>query len=292
MAPTLYSALWGYLMTRGLADRPRSVMDCGGTGTGRPAQRDERGYAEVTLLGGFRLAVDGHDVLLPVGAQRLVAVLALNGRLGRSRLAGTLWPDTPEQRALASLRTGIWRVNQAAPDLVVATAGQVELDGRARVDVRILVKQSIEIMRGEGVDAYALSTGVPDGELLPDWEDAWLADERERLHQMRMHVLEQVADRLAEAGQFGLAIDVVLSVLRTDVLRESAHRALVRIHLAEGNLSEARRAYAACEQLLCRELGVSPTDAMTGLVEGFTAGGTVDGDPSVWRPSPLALAHR
>ena len=89
-------------------------------GTGSP---DGRARAEVTLLGGFQLALTGHDIRLPVGAQRLVALLALRGQVGRSRLAGTLWPDTPENRALASLRTGIWRVNQAAQDLVTATAG-------------------------------------------------------------------------------------------------------------------------------------------------------------------------
>jgi DNA-binding SARP family transcriptional activator len=226
----------------------------------------------VTLLGGFRLAFGGRDVTLPVGAQRLVAMLALHGRVSRSRLAGTLRPDTPEQRALGSLRTGIWRVNQAAPDLVVATGGHVDLDGRARVDVQVLVKRSVEIMRGDEIDVSELSTGITNGELLPDWEDAWLIDERERLHQMRLHVLETIAERLADAGQFGLAIEVALSVLRADALRESAHRAVIRVHLAEGNISEVRRAYAACEQLLCRELGVTPTAAMTSLLEELPAG--------------------
>jgi DNA-binding SARP family transcriptional activator len=155
-------------------------------------------------------------------------------------------PDTPEQRALASLRTGIWRVNQAAPDLVVAIGGQVYVAGRAQVDVRILIKQSIEIMRGAEVDASILSTGLSDGELLPHWGDTWLTDERERLHQMRLHVRQKVAERLAEADQLGLAIELVLSVLRADVLRESAHRVLIPIHLAEGHLGEAQRAYAAC----------------------------------------------
>jgi DNA-binding SARP family transcriptional activator len=221
----------------------------------------------VTLLGGFRLAFGERDVMLPVGAQRLVAVLALRGRLSRSRLAGTLRPDTPEQRALASLRTGIWRVNQAAPDLVVATGGQLDLDGRAEVDVRVLVKRSVEIMQGAKVDVSALSTCVPDGELLPDWDDEWLADDRERFRQLRLHVLESVAERLADAGQFGLAIEVALSVMRADTLRESAHRALVRVHLAEGNVGEARRVYVACEQLLCQELGVAPSAAMTRLFD-------------------------
>src|SRR4029077_18132218 len=58
-------------------------------------------------------------------------------------------------------------------------------------------------------------------------------------------------------GQFGLAIEVAFRVLQADALRESAHRALIRAHLAEGNIVEARRAYSVCEQLLHRELACS-----------------------------------
>jgi DNA-binding SARP family transcriptional activator len=276
----------------GPPNRPGPVLGVGGMAPGLPSQRDGFGRAEVTLLGGFRLAFGGRDVTLPVGAQRLVAILALHGRVSRSRLAGTLRPDTPEQRALGSLRTGIWRVNQVAPSLVVTTGGQVDLDGRAWVDVRVLVNRSIAIMRGDEIDVSELSTGIPHGELLPDWEDAWLLDERERLHQMRLHVLERIAERFADAGQFGLAIEVVLSVLRADALRESAHRALVRIHLAEGNLGEARRAYAACERLLRRELGVTPTAAMTSLLEELPAGVTSAGELAVRGPDPLTMLRR
>ena len=65
------------------------------------------GLVQVELLGAFRLAVDGIDVDLAAGSQRLVALLALRGRCSRSRVAGTLWPDSTEQRALGCLRTAI-----------------------------------------------------------------------------------------------------------------------------------------------------------------------------------------
>lgn len=42
-------------------------------------------------------------------------------------------------------------------------------------------------------------------------------------------------------------------------LRESAQRALIRAHAAEGNLTEARRSYRAYHDLLGRELGVAPS---------------------------------
>ncbi|MGW0994230.1 bacterial transcriptional activator domain-containing protein [Streptomyces sp. NPDC002523] len=68
----------------------------------------------------------------------------------------------------------------------------------------------------------------------------------------------------------------------SDVLRESAHRALLRAHLAEGNLAEARRAYRACEEIFERELGVIPSPATTALL------GT--GSPPVAAPNSVAAA--
>jgi DNA-binding SARP family transcriptional activator len=53
-------------------------------------------------------------------------------------------------------------------------------------------------------------------------------------------------------------------------LRESAHRTVVRAHLAEGNVAEALRAHAVFRDLLREELGVSPTEQMSRLVRGIT----------------------
>lgn len=219
----------------------------------------------VRLLGGFTLTVDDDLVELPAGAQRLVALLALRGRTSRSRLAGTLWPETTEHRALASLRTGIWRVNQSADRLVTSTSGTVDLGSGVDVDVRRFVRATHATL-GAGTTVLvrdALALLDDDGELLPDWEDEWLLAERERLRQMRLHLLETVAELLSRAGLYGLALEAALIALRVDTLRESAHRAVIRIHLAEGNVAEARRAYEQCRQTLVRDVGVEPSAATT-----------------------------
>ena len=243
--------------------RPRGAL--------RPIRDHDPGAVGVTLLGGFGIDVAGREVFLPAAAQRIVALLALRGRVGRSRLAGTLWPDTPEHRARGSLRTGIWRVNLAVPNLVLTAAGQVELASRADVDTKSLVAESINLLARDAPsvltpDVFPLGACLQDNDLLPDWDDEWLTDERERLHQLRLHLLEWAAEHLAARGEFGLAVEMGLRALRGDALRESAHRALVRIHLAEGNLHEAHRAYRLCAQILQRELGITPSPAMAGML--------------------------
>ena len=223
---------------------------------------------------------------LPAGAQRLVALLALRGRTGRSRLAGLLWAGTTEHRALASLRTGIWRVNQAAPGLVVSAHGVVELGLTADVDVTGLIDGARAVLRGPTGTLVPVDGGVGPGELLPDWDDPWLDAERERLHQLRLHVLEAAAGQLAEQGHYGLALESALAALRADDLRESAHRAVISIHLAEGNVAEARRAYDLCRRTFVEELGIEPSTATAGLLARETPGHARGALHSVTRSTP------
>jgi DNA-binding SARP family transcriptional activator len=227
---------------------------------------------ELALMGTFRLSVDGRAVDLPGGAQRILALLGLHGRMSRSRLAGTMWPDATEARALASLRTGLWRVSQLAPALIVAAGDSLDVDPRTSVDVREFVAAAVAALHGGPIDLASRPVGASEQDLLIGWDDPWLTHERERLHQLRLHLLERQAAQLTEEGRFGLAIDTALVAVRADVLRESAHRALIRAHLAEGNIGEARRAYSACTRLLERELGVPPSRETTALVDGRNPG--------------------
>jgi DNA-binding SARP family transcriptional activator len=224
------------------------------------------GRAVVNLLGGFGLRVDGVAVPLRAVQQRVVAVVALRGPISRSRLAGTLWPEVVERQALARLRTAIWRVNSAAPEVLSASAEGLALHGGVDVDTHRLAQAARAVLRDDLSVSGQQLLEEPTGELLPDWDDEWLADERERLHQMRLHALQALAEGLAETGQFGLAIDAALSVLHGDPIRETAYRTLMRIHRAEGNLGEVRRTYRRCVEVLDRELGLIPQPETASLL--------------------------
>ncbi|MEG3613727.1 AfsR/SARP family transcriptional regulator [Isoptericola haloaureus] len=225
--------------------------------TSRPAGSRSR-EVSVQLLGGFAVSCADGPVDLPVQAQRLVAVLALQGRTGRRRLADRLWCDVAEDRALASLRTCLWRTNKALPGLVETTGCSVGLGLDPEIDVHRLTDAAHSV-HDPARAAAATEVALAAGELLPDWEDRWLDEERERLRQVRLHLLENGAALLAGHGRFGLAIEAALAALVVDDLRESAHRTVIAIHLAEGNVAEARRAYTACRRTLQRALGVDPT---------------------------------
>lgn len=236
---------------------PRAVVGVAGTG---PPQ------AGVRLLGGFGLAVGPREVELPATTQRVVALLALKGPLSRSRVAGTLWPGSSEERALGSLRTAVWRLNHAAPGVAATAGGVVRLCPSVDVDLHRFLARAAAIMEDGGpvtdVDGWA----VGQGELLPDWCDEWLVPHQERVRQLQLHVLEAAAARWSRLGLYGLALQAALSALHADPLRESAHRAVISVHVAEGNVVEARRAFRQCRLLLRRELGVDPSPQTARLI--------------------------
>jgi DNA-binding SARP family transcriptional activator len=229
----------------------------------------------VTLLDGFSVHVgdaESRPALddLPHGVQRLVAHLSLAGRPPRAAVAGHLWPDVPEDHAHGSLRSALWRLHKVAPGLVEVCGGALSLAAGVRVDVRELGDWARRVRDPQsGMDDVDVPEVGLRGELLPGWYDDWVLLERERLRQLRMHALELVAARLAAVGRHGDALQAAYAAVRAEPLRESAHRAVVGVHLAEGNVGEALRAYEQFRAMLADELGVQPSEHMARLVRGL-----------------------
>jgi DNA-binding SARP family transcriptional activator len=65
--------------------------------------------------------------------------------------------------------------------------------------------------------------------------------ERERFRQLRLHALEALCRRLTGDGLHAEAVDAGIAAIAAEPLRESAHRALMSAHVAEGNRGEAMR---------------------------------------------------
>jgi DNA-binding SARP family transcriptional activator len=229
--------------------------------------------ARLVLIDGFGLHLGGPGgaaVDLPRGVQRLVAYLGLSDRPARSAVAGQLWPDVPEEQAHGSLRSALWRLHRTAPGLVDVSSSGLALARGVRVDVRELAAcaRAVSDPRA-GVDAAVPFDAGRAGELLPGWYDDWVLLRREHVRQLHLLALEAWAERLSRAGRYGEAVQAAHAALRVEPLRETAHRALVRVHLAEGNAVEALRAYESFRTLLREEMGLVPSARMDDLVRGL-----------------------
>src|SRR4051812_29912826 len=87
------------------------------------------------LLDGFRLQIGGADRAVPRSVQRVLALVGLRRDVSWEEMAGVLWAEVPEQKAHASLRTVLWRIDRCCSNLVAATADKVRLGASIDVDV-------------------------------------------------------------------------------------------------------------------------------------------------------------
>lgn len=226
----------------------------------------------LTLIGGFALWRGSEELRIATGGQRLIALLALRDRPGgRLNVAGTLWPNCSTDSSLAYLRTTLWRIRRSCDQVIVASPSLLWIDVDTEVDVRNLVAFARRLNQPEAARNTADLDSVPlaslVGDLLPDWYDDWLQDEREELRQTRLHALESLARLLSASGRHADAVQAALAAIRLEPLRETAHSTLIEIHLAEGNWSEACRQFQRCRRLLRKELDVEPSDSMRRLLE-------------------------
>ena len=260
-------------MERALSLRPRYASGGGSLAVratlaveteSRRGRRPSAGASPVRptlqLLSCFELAFDDEIVVLPPSVQRLVAFLTIRDRpMQRAYVAGTLWPETSEQRAAANLRSALWRLNQLSIRVVESTGANIRLAPAVRVDVRERTEEAQRLLASVEPDFDNLGEVGFHDDLLPDWYDDWLVIARERFHQLRLRTLEFVCERLAARGEFARALDAGLTAVAGEPLRESAHRALVKVHLAEGNPAEAVRQFELYRQLLRDQLGLTPS---------------------------------
>ncbi|GGI44020.1 DNA-binding SARP family transcriptional activator [Agromyces flavus] len=224
----------------------------------------------VCLLDGPYVMDDERRLPVPEGSERLLVFVALrNGHaVSRRKVAGTLWPSVPDDRAAGNLRTALWRLRCSGIEILEADRHTLWLRFGTRIDVAAVEQWAGRLVDGTaGPDDVSLRRFHPAAiELLPGWYDDWVVFERERLRQRLLHALEALSRRLADEGRFGEAVEAAMTAIDIDPLRESAQRSLILVHLCEGNLAEARRAYLQYARRLRAELGVAPSAQLIGLV--------------------------
>jgi DNA-binding SARP family transcriptional activator len=228
--------------------------------------------ASLSLINDFALWFDGEIVAMPPSSQRLVGFVALRDRpVRRAKVSGTLWLHSSEDRASASLRSALWRIPAPGGVQVLAASNtHVWLNPRIEVDIRAITARARALLDGVTPDVAAIDVARElscyGEDLLAGWYDDWVIMERERFHHLRLQALDRLGESLRACGRLDEALQVGLSAVHAEPLRETAHRLVIRIHLEQGNIAEAIRQYRMYEHMLSRELGALPSPAMRTLI--------------------------
>jgi DNA-binding SARP family transcriptional activator len=210
----------------------------------------------VAVLGAFTLTAPTGPVALGADARRLVAYLAVHPRpQRRDALAADLWPGLPAPAARRLLDDAVAAVDvpglvDAGPDDALVLAPDVAVD---LTEALALVRGLPALPGTEDVDLALL-----DHDILPGWTAGWIAVERERFRQLRLHAVEERSARLSAAGRHEEAVAVARRAVRTAPSRESARRAVVTALLAAGDIAGALDEQDAYQELLRSSVGAAP----------------------------------
>lgn len=227
-------------------------------------------------LGRIRLTAGADRV--PLSVPRLSIWLLTFLALTRGRMHATealmeqFWPDCDPARGRSNLSSALWRLRRALP---AEGAGLLSSDvpgalGMAADAPLWFDAETFETalapglaglarrMEPEEATRFAGALGLHAGELLVGCTLDWALRERERLLLTWVRAQLRWIEHCAAAAEWEAALAACAAVLQQDPLRESLHRRMIELHLANGNPSAAHRQYEACAEVLARELGISP----------------------------------
>ena len=235
--------------------------------------RNDAPRHQLRLLGPFQLRVEGRAVVVPHGAARVVAMLAILGPSARTNAVRVLWPDAEPRHGLANLRSALTRVSAAAAGLLEEDGKILAVDPQVRTDVDDATGWVNSVL----YDAPPAHVGAPPAsagrELLQGWDDPWLDTPRVRLRLLQSQALEMTAERLLGAGRPAEALPYALAAAESQPWSESANRLVIEIYARRGDRSSSLRWYRRFQAALEDELGIQAgADLLSGLPPMYTIG--------------------
>jgi DNA-binding SARP family transcriptional activator len=217
----------------------------------------------------------------------------------RERLLALLWPESSEEAARKNLRNTLWQIRTALGDAVIQGEQRLAIHEDVWIDLRVFLRAHDEATRTNGSRAgYQTMLRLWRGPLLegltlheaPEFE-LWLTTERERLHELHLHTLHELAGIYRTAGRWRDVARVARRALALDPLQEPMHQALIEAHARRGDRAAALRQYDSLRAVLDRELGVEPLAQTEQLREAALNGDLLSAAPATPDLLATAAAH-
>lgn len=268
------------------------------------AKDDHRLHTEqsdlvVRLLGSFDVRVHGRRIVEwhSRRAQTVLQFLAVHRDrpVSRDALIDAVWPGLDSHHGRRRLHQAVYALRQtlgrtrSGQTLIQCTDGGYEISRHASVwtdvsEFEMLADRAAappeKRSEDEDVRQCEAAERAYGGDLLPDEDEAeWARTERERLRRRYVAVATRLARGLAERGEHARVVTVAERVLRLDCWHEGSLQLLMRAHLACGESAQAIRAFQRFEQLLDRDLGISPSAATMSVLAEVKVARTVSASP-------------
>ncbi len=223
---------------------------------------------DVRLFGGFELRVNQRVVVLPTRQCRLLlAYLFTHGAQfhQRSLLAGLLWPDQTERRALRNLSDALWRTTQALrradyhPSLWDKRRDSVGLAAPEHCWCDVQEFRDV-VGRGQDPAAWARAVLLYRGEFMEGFYEDWCLQERDWLRDRYLQALASAARTKLSDGALNEALTLGQRWCAVAPWSEEAHRHLMVCYARLGRPGDCMAQYVRCTEVLAQEFGAEASD--------------------------------
>lgn len=227
------------------------------------------------LLGGFHVqragaacAMDGWQRRSAKTLTKLLATCP-GHVLHREQITEILWPGVEIESAFNSLGKALHAARHVfEPELprrtesayLRMTEAMVALNTEhVAIDVDNFEQLAKAALRRRDAADYETALAAYGGELLPEDRYAeWCADRRHALAELRVRLLLGLAGAQEERGACNEAAERLRAALAQDPTREDVHCHLMRLYAKMGTPDQAMRQFRLCQDVLRRELDLSP----------------------------------
>ena len=269
-------------------------------------------HLSIRLLGPFEANLDGIP-LARFHSDKVRALLAYlcvecQGDHRREKLAGLLWPDSPERTARSNLRNALANLRQVLGDRqqpgqcqtpqqflkVTRQTIQFNRDSDNQVDIWDLLAvlevpypplaelaRAVELYQAEFMEGFSL----PDSGLFEEW----LLLQRERFNRLVLNALYQLALGYLRLGEFERALVYAWRQVEMDPFQENAQRQLISLLAYNGQDSQALAQYEIYQSLLASEFNADPSDETTEVYQQIRDGTLDIPHPPSVPPPPFLL---
>jgi len=247
----------------------------------------------ISLLGNPQILLDGVPVKISTArVVPLIAYLAITGKSQlREVLASLLWTESTQKKALAALRTTLWRLKVAGlGDWIKLDRNEVDLNHQGNIEIDVVnfhsildkcnahghppsqiclyctpaLTEAVELYHGEFMSGFNISKA-------PIFDD-WRMQQSEMIQTLLLSALERLVRCHRTFGDFNLAIHFTRIWLSYDRLNENAHFQLLQLYSITGQRTAGISLYKHYKDVLTRELGIEPAEEMTSLYKLIQSG--------------------
>ncbi|MGQ9928268.1 MAG: BTAD domain-containing putative transcriptional regulator [Chloroflexaceae bacterium] len=235
------------------------------------------------LLGAVTVELDGRPLHFSRRAGlALLIYLACAGRSqARTVLANLIAGESDEPKATMAVSNALRDLRAMLGDALQADKQMVAfaLSLTLALDVATFEAAAGSALQQNDLVALREAAAAYGGEFAHGFHlrdapafDDWLHYERERLRDLYVRVLEQLAGAEERIGDVRAAIATMRCLLAEEPWREDGHRRLMRLLARHGQRAAALKQFAQCRAILQREFGAEPQPETLRLYEQLQAG--------------------